>query len=317
MGFFPDENYLKFRRISRLGGFAKMAANNVDVSIIIPCYNEQKAIISTLSQIIKATSALKESFEIICVDDHSSDRTGELIAKFGKARLIRNQKNLGYGASIKKAMLQAKGEYLLITDADGTYPIKDIPALVSQRLKYDMVVGARVKKKSGIPLLRRPAKLFLSILANYICNARIPDLNSGFRIFRRDLAMKFYGLYPEGFSLTTTITVAALSNGYSVKYIPIEYYKRKGKSSIKPIRDFVGFTTLILRLSIYFKPMQVFLPVSIFFMLAGSVKLAIDFAQHDYFGIGGVFLAATGIQLLFMGLLADLIIRRTELVSPK
>jgi glycosyltransferase involved in cell wall biosynthesis len=289
-----------------------MVSENTGYSIILPCYNEEAAVASTIAEIKKTISGLKGPFEIIAVNDASKDKTLQILEKISGIRVINNQKNLGYGASIKKAMLQAKGEYIIITDSDSTYPIKDITKLVALSKEYDMVVGARIKKGAKIPLMRRPAKWFLGKLANYVCGYNIPDLNSGFRVFRKDMAMRFYGMYPEGVSLTTTITVAALTSGYNVKYFPIDYYKRSGKSHIKPISSFITFTTLILRLSVYFRPLNIFIPTSFILMLGGGLKLIHDYITVDHLGVGGFLFLTAGIQLLFMGLLADLIIRRTE-----
>jgi glycosyltransferase involved in cell wall biosynthesis len=284
----------------------------IDISIIIPMYNEEKSALKTLNEIKKTISKIKKNFEIIVVNDCSSDKTSSILKNVQGIRIIEHDFNKGYGASLKDGMLIAKGEYILITDADGTYPIADIPKLVDQCQKYDMVVGARTGQVAKIPLIRKPAKFFLNSLANYISGTKIPDLNSGFRIFKKSLGMRFFGLYPDGFSFTTTITIASLTNGYKVKFIPVNYFKRQGKSSIKPIKDFIGFTTLILRLTIYFKPLNIFVPVSLTMMLISLIKIIYDLTKAGFLGVGGVVFMLAAIQILFMGLLADLVIKRTE-----
>ena len=155
----------------------------------------------------------------------------------------------------------------MITDADGTYPVEEIPSLLKWTDRYDMVVGARTGEIVKIPFLRRPAKWFLRKLASYLAKTKIPDLNSGLRVFKKDIALKYWKLFPDGFSFTSTITMACLTNNYDVKYIPINYYKREGKSTIHPIRDFIGFNNLLLRLVIHFSPLRVFIPFALLLFL--------------------------------------------------
>src|SRR5262249_30531562 len=158
---------------------------------------------------------------------------------------------------------------LAITDADGTYPIDDITNLARQTDGFDMVVGARTGSHVKIPFVRRPAKWFINQLANYLSGHKIPDLNSGLRLFKRELAERFFSLFPEGFSFTTTITVSGLTNGYQVKFVPVNYFKRVGQSSISPLRDFFGFMFLVVRLVTYFKPLNVFLPAATVIFMIG------------------------------------------------
>ena len=141
----------------------------------------------------------------------------------------------------------------------------------------------------------------------------IPDLNSGLRVFRRELFERYKAMFPEGFSFTTTITMIALTNGYRVKFLPINYHKRIGHSSIHPVRDFLGFIVLIVRLAVYFKPLKIFLPVSAVLLIIGSAKAVIDVVYLNHFGVGGVTVVLAALQLAFLGLLADLILHRTRL----
>jgi hypothetical protein len=165
----------------------------------------------------------------------------------------------------------------------------------------------------AIPFLRRPAKWFLKKLADYLSGFNIPDLNSGLRVFRRELAERFLGIFPDGFSFTTTITLAALTNGYRVRFLPINYYKRTGHSTIRPMRDFLGFILLIIRLIVYFKPLNVFLPVSAMLLVIGMTKGAFDYFHQHHFGVASAIAVLAALQIVFMGLLADLIMRRTHL----
>ena len=283
------------------------------ITVIVPCYNEEKSVDKTIADLKKTLATLGKTYEIIFVNDCSKDKTAEKIAKHEGVTLISHKVNRGYGSSLKTGIRNAKGQWILITDCDQTYPIEDIPKLVAGMDEgYDMVVGARTGKEVHVPLIRRPPKAVLRWLINYLSGQKIPDFNSGLRVFKKDLALRFFSLFPDRFSFTTTITMAALTNGYEVKFIPINYYKREGKSSIKP-KDFINFFNLIIRLTLYFKPLSVFIPVSIFFILIGTVKLVIDFAGLNRFGLGGALAVIFGIQLILLGMIAEIIIRRTNL----
>jgi glycosyltransferase involved in cell wall biosynthesis len=282
------------------------------VSIIVPAFNEREAIGQVLDKVTHWMSEDGVMYEVIVVDDGSTDGTGEMVRAKG-VHLIRHPANKGYGAALKSGIRQAQHPLLAIIDGDGTYPADALSQLLGCMDEYDMAVGARIGEHVKIPFLRRPAKWFLKKLADYLSGSNIPDLNSGLRVFRRELATRFFGICPDGFSFTTTITLAALTNGYRVKFLPINYYKRTGQSSIKPTRDFLGFILLIIRLVVYFKPLNVFLPISGVLLGIGLIKAAIDFYGLNHFGVGAAIAVLAALQTAFMGLLADLIMRRTHL----
>jgi len=284
---------------------------SIYLSIIVPVFNEEKAVKDTLVSIKKNMIQNKKPFEIIAVDDGSTDNSAKIIRKIKGIKLIQHDRNKGYGASLKTGILSSKGKWIFIMDADGTYPAKAIPKFLDKTPEYDMIVGAR--KRDNIPLLRRPAKWFLRNLANYLCSTKIPDLNSGMRIFKKDIAIRFMSLFPDGFSFTTTLTIASLTNNYSVLFIPIDYYKRRGKSSIHPIKDFLNFVNLVIRLVLYFKPLNIFLPFSAFLFLLGFIKAMRDFLLYNWFGAGAVMIILTAVQIAILGLVADLIVKRTQL----
>lgn len=282
------------------------------VTIIVPVYNEAGCIGEVLDTIISCMVETATDYELIVVDDGSTDGSAEIVESKG-VRIVRHKFNKGYGASLKTGIRQARYPLVAIIDADGTYPVDALPRLLACMSEYDMAVGSRTGDHVKIQLLRRPAKWFLKKLADYLSGFKIPDLNSGLRIFRRELAERFFGIFPDGFSFTTTITLAALTNGYRVEFLPINYYKRTGQSSIKPLRDFVGFVLLIIRLVVYFKPLNVFLPVSGVLLLVGFCKAMIDLIHQNYFGVGSAIVILAALQIAFLGLLADLIMRRTQL----
>ncbi len=282
------------------------------ISIIIPVYNEEKSIGKVLDEIKKIMKKIRNKYEIIVINDGSKDSSAKIIKK-KKVKLIQHKINKGYGASLKSGIKSSNGNKILIIDADDSYPVNEIPKLIRLSSKYDMVVGARIGSYVNVPLLRKPAKWFLNKLANYLSGLNIPDLNSGLRIFNKDIALRFFNLFPDGFSFTTTLTLASLTNNYDVEFVPINYYKRSGKSTIHPIKDFAGFIYLIVRMVTYFKPLNVFLPISFILFMLGFIKIIRDFILFSYFGLGGVMAILMAIQIGFLGLLADLIIKRTKL----
>ncbi|GAI14328.1 unnamed protein product, partial [marine sediment metagenome] len=212
------------------------------ISIIIPVYNEEKSIASVLMEIEDVMNRNRLSYEIIVINDGSTDKTVQVLKSSGSnVKVFSHRVNRGYGASLKTGICNAQHEIVVITDADGTYPNERIPELVSYIKDYDMVVGARTGVSVKIPLIRKPAKWLINRLANYLTGVRIPDLNSGLRVMKKAIANKFARLLPDQFSYTATITLAMLTNGYQVKYIPVDYHARIGQSKIKPIRDTLNF----------------------------------------------------------------------------
>jgi glycosyltransferase involved in cell wall biosynthesis len=288
-----------------------MNAVQSSVSVLVPAHNEEASLADTIASIEKHRALFSE-MEIIVVNDGSHDRTGD-IARAMPVTLIEHQTTRGYGASLKDGLRIAKGDLILIVDADGTYPLEEIPSLAAAVGDFDMIVAARTGDKVHIPLLRRVGKWIITQLAEYLSSQKIPDLNSGFRIFRKDIALRFMAMYPDGFSFTTTITLAMLTNHYRVQFLPINYRKRVGKSSIHPVRDFINFTILIIRICACFKPLNVFVPPALLLILLGVAKGTIDYTQQHHLGGLAITMTLTGIQTLFIGLLADLIDQRMKL----
>ncbi|MCL4524188.1 MAG: glycosyltransferase family 2 protein [Acidobacteria bacterium] len=216
---------------------------------------------------------------VLLVDDGSTDGTAAEARKHD-VRLVQQGRNRGYGASLKAGIAVAQNDWIVIIDADGTYPAESIPALLEHGDEYDMVVGARVGDDVNIPLVRRPAKWFLARLASYLAEQDIPDMNSGLRLLKRPLVEKFEHLLPSGFSFTTTITLALLCNDYRVKYVPISYAKRVGSSKIRAGHAY-QFLLLILRTVMYFNPLRIFLPLGLFFFIYGVGKLGYDIYREN------------------------------------
>lgn len=283
---------------------------NVDgVSVIIPAYNETAAVGPTLEQAQAALAEAGLEGEIIVVDDGSTDGTADEAARYPAVRLIRHPYNKGYGAALKTGIRQARHDTIVILDADGTYPCALIPRLAAEIGPYDMAVGARTGAEVHIPLIRRPAKWALNRLANYLSGQKIPDLNSGMRAFKREAAMDFFRLLPAGFSFTTTLTLALLTNDYNVVYIPVDYYPRTGRSKIRPVRDTITFFSLVVRLVLSFRPLRVFVPLALVLLLISTGKVAYDidtYARH--IATSTVVLVTLTFQTIVLGLIADLIV---------
>src|SRR5512143_594380 len=245
------------------------------VSVVIPAYNESASVKEVVEKVKAALEPTGYLYEIIVVDDGSTDATAAALVGHGLT-IITHPENKGYGASLKTGIRSAKGDIIVITDADGTYPSSMIPALVREIKDggYDMAVGARTGKDVNIPLVRRPAKFILKKLADYLAETKIPDLNSGLRAFKKELAFRYFHLLPSGFAFTTTITLALLSDGYNVKYVPIDYLSRGGgRSKIRPIKDFSNFMMLIVRVIWYFNPVKVVLLVRLVLRALGGYHI--------------------------------------------
>lgn len=284
-------------------------------SVIVPAYNEGDSIEDTLEKLTKLKELLQ--CEIVVVNDGSTDDTHEKITSFMEKKgvdvtYLRHEYNLGYGAALKTGMKQARHEIITIIDADATYPfdrIRDLLDTLEQDKACDMVVGSRTGDDVTYPLLKKIPKYFIKKLAVYISGRKIPDINSGLRSFKKSVAMKFFRLYPQGFSFTTTITMAMLCSGYEVRYININYYKRVGKSKIKPIRDTLRFFELLLRMAMYFNPLKVFMPMALLGMGVSAFVLGRDVWLGDLTQ-GSVLMPIATMLFLSIGLLADMIVKK-------
>lgn len=283
-------------------------------SVVVPCFNEQDAIEPTIKELFLTLSELDE-VEIILVNDGSSDGTGDVLERlaqeYPRLRVVHHAQNRGYGAALKTGIRHSTAEMIVITDADGTYPNHRIPDLLRLANDYDMVVGSRTGDGVDYSFIRRIPKVFLASYASWLSGQKIPDINSGLRVMRRTVVEKFLRILPNTFSFTTTITVAMLTNFYRVKYVPISYSRRIGKSKIQPIRDTLRFVQLLVRTGTYFAPLRVFMPVALLFFLGFAVSLANDvFVLRDLTESSMLFLFF-GMNTAMFALLADMIDKRT------
>jgi glycosyltransferase involved in cell wall biosynthesis len=282
------------------------------VSIVIPVYNEEAAIGQVLDDVVATMEAADHSYELLVIDDGSTDGTKELVRGRPQATLIEHPYNRGVGAARTTGVNAAQGEVVVMTDGDGTYPVQDIPRLVAEMDTYDMVIGARTKEAGTAKLLRSAAKHSIRLLASYLSGTKIPDLNSGLRAFRRDLALRYAYVLPSGHSWVSTITLAFLCNGHTVAYLPIDYYRRKGSSTFHPIRDTYNYLVTVLRTTTYFNPLKVFLPLSIFLITSGIIKTALDLILQHRIKDSDVTIIVIGTLVGVLGLLADLIVLQNK-----
>ena len=283
------------------------------VSVIIPAFNEERGVGEAVKRTRAALKRSRIAHEIFVVDDGSVDRTAQAARQAG-AQVVSMGENRGYGASIKAGMREARYNLIAILDADGTYPPEELPKLIQMAQKADMAVGARIKAGAAIPWLRRFPKWLLGRWANYLADRKIPDLNSGLRVFKKNIAARYEGLFPNGFSFTTTITLALECHGYIVQYHPINYEKRVGSSKIRPFRDTLNFFSLVLRVVMYFKPLKIFIPLSGIIFLSGLAVGMTTWTQGQPLSGTSLFLFIASLQfalwIAITGLLADLLVKR-------
>ena len=250
------------------------------VTVVIPAFNEAAHVAGQVTSVDRVMSTSGWDYEIIVVDDGSTDGTAEAASAAGLGRVVRRQQNRGYGAALKLGVRLAAHDWILITDADGTYPVEAIPTLLAEAEANSMVVGSRTGAVVEVPLVRRPAKWFLNRLASYLAGRKLPDINSGLRLMRKSLINRYEHLLPDGFSFTTTITLSAACNAHPLTYVPIDYHARLGESKIRPRHAF-DFTLLILRTMIFFNPLKVFLPLGAILAIGAMGKLVYDITKDN------------------------------------
>jgi len=282
----------------------------VDVSVVLPVFNEAGHVLDEVKRIRAGLERSPYRFEIIVVDDGSTDGSTEQLSEIEGVRLIRFGHNRGTGSARKAGTRAARAPVVVWTDADMTYPNEEIPGLVGELEGWDQVVGARTSEQGSARALRVPAKWFMRKLASYLTGTRIPDLNSGFRAFRAPVADQFLHLLPAGFSCVSTMTLSFLANGYTVKHVPIEYSIRAGKSKFSWWSDSRRYLTQVIRMVMSYDPLRVLMPPGVVLMLVGLLKVVFDLVNHPFrIAVDTLLILSAAVQIVVVALLADLIVR--------
>jgi glycosyltransferase involved in cell wall biosynthesis len=290
------------------------------VTVVLPCYNEENHVRAEIERIVKAMNASGITYELLAVDDASTDNTLDVLQKaeldFPNLRVLPFRRNGGSGTVRRVGSQIARGEIVVWTDADMSYPNERIPELVKmldEDATIDQVVGARTSEEGTYKFLRVPAKWLIRKVAEWLTNQKIPDLNSGLRAFRKDVAQPYLRLLPPGFSCVTTITVAFLSNQHDVLYVPIEYAKRAGTSKFKFVRDAYLYILQVLRMVMYFNPLKALMPLALTLLGIGLGKGIYDVIAHPVrLATNTILVFLTGLIIASLALLADLIVRSRD-----
>lgn len=283
---------------------------NPYVSIVLAAYNEERCIKEELGIIKEAMEKSPYTYEIILVDDASTDKTVEIAEREDGISIIKHKENRGSGGARKTGTLAASGEIVVWTDVDMTYPNSEIPRLIDtlEGEAHDQVIGSRVKEKGKYKILRGTVKHIIRKLACYLSETDIPDLNSGMRAFKKEIALKYMRFLPKGFSCVSTMTLAFICNDYSVGFMPIAYRKRIGRSKFHPIKDTQKYITQVIRMVMYFNPLKVFLPLAATLFFIGIVSSIIGWFYFHKIIAANVIVILTSIVIGALGLLADLIV---------
>lgn len=286
----------------------------VQLTVLLPAFNEEQAIERVLNEVVDSLVDEPIRYEIVVVDDASTDRTADRAERFAAdgwqttVRVIRCAENRGAGAARKVGIRAARGEVVVMLDADGSYPADAIPNLLRWFPAYDQVNGARTSEQGTLPWLRGPAKWFIRKLACYLTGHKIPDLNTGLKAFKREAMLPWLWVVPDGFSCVTTMTLAFLTNGYAVKYIPTAYRPRIGRSKFHPIKDTLAYLSTVLRIVLYFRPLKVFLPLSGILMSLGAAKTAFDWCATGTMQESDIVIFVAGFMTCMLGLLAEVVV---------
>ena len=280
----------------------------MDLSVVIPAFNEAGTIGTVLRDVVRnldERADLKGRYEIIVIDDGSSDATTTEVATIDRVRVVEHPYNMGNGAAVKTGIRKASGDVVVLMDADGQHDPRYIPEFLSACDRgYDMVVGAR-SRGSQAGWHRSLANWLYNRFASYVTGRRVADLTSGFRAVRRDVARRFIGLLPNGFSYPTTITLCLMRAGFSVYYLPIEATRRSGKSKIRLLSDGSKFLLVITKVCMLFSPMRIFLPVSLYLFLMGLGYYGYTFHAEHRFTNMSMLLFTTAVIVFMMGLVSE------------
>lgn len=272
------------------------------VSVVLPAFEEEqnlRRLLPRLRAVLGACSGWE--FEALVVDDGSRDATAAVAGEFG-ARVIRHPQRLGNGAAVKRGIREARGEWVLLMDADGQHPPEEIPRLLQHAPAYDMIVGARSR---GAGWHRDLANRIYNALASYVTGRAIADLTSGFRLVRAAPLRAFLYMLPNTFSYPTTITMAMARSGFALIYVPFAPARRAGKSKIRLLRDGGRFLLIIMKVATLVAPLRIFMPLALGVWLAGALYYVYTFLTSHRFTNMGLLLLVQGSILFVLGLISE------------
>jgi polyisoprenyl-phosphate glycosyltransferase len=277
----------------------------IDVTVTFPVYNEKEALRQCVLDMQAAMDALPYTYEILLVDDGSTDGGLETVADLD-VRIVRHKRNMGGAMGRLTGIRYGRGEIILQSDADGTYPVDAIGEMLEKLNHCDLVIGAR-KRESATDWrwLRIVMKWFMRKLAEFLSGAKIPDLNSGMRAYRKEPVMRFAHLYPKGHSIMSTMTLAFLTNGLVVEFHPIDYNVRIGKSSFHPIRDTFNYLKTTVRTVAFFQPLRVMIPIALVLAAGASFFSVRNLIEFGILGRLPQLLWISSVLILGLGMLAD------------
>jgi len=272
-------------------------------SIVLPAYNEEQAIGATLEGIRK--SGLMNTCEVITVDDASTDRTPEIVAEFEGVRLISHHTNKGYGAALKTGIRASQAPKVVVMDSDGQHSSECVEEVIHLLDQYPMVIGERTSDSFQVKT-RLVGKKLIRIIGEYLVEQKLPDYNSGFRGFRRSIISGILHMMPNGFSFSTTSTLAFIKMGYDIGVIPIRVAERVGRpSNVNVVKDGLKTLLLICRIIMLFNPLKIFVPSAGMVLLVGMLWTVYGFFVYSRIPNSSIAVLMLGFLLFFIGLVAD------------
>jgi len=279
-----------------------MSDGNPSFTVVIPAYNEEQAIGGTLEKLEAA--GITSQAEVVVVDDGSTDGTAAVVAKY-PVTLLRHPVNKGYGAALKTGIRYAKTEKIVTMDSDGQHDPAVIWQIVEKLKTCAMVIGERTADSYQAPQ-RLIGKRLIRFIGEYLVEQKLPDFNSGLRGFDRRIMRGLLHLMPNGFSFSTTATLAFLKQGYVVSSVPIETRRRVGRpSNVRFVRDGMKTLLLLLRIIMLFNPLKIFLPSSAAVGVWGLSVAVADIWTTSRVSNGAVTVLVMAMLLFFFGLLSD------------
>jgi len=293
------------------------------ISYVVPAFNEESSIIGTLQRLNKTLSETGIPHEIVLVNDGSRDKTKELAAQFPEVRVINHPINIGYGNALKSGIKSARYEWIGIVDADGSYPIEDIPQLITEMQNgFDMVIGSRINTGQMDKPVKKIFRWIYKTILKLVVKGSIEDANSGFRIFKRDMATSLLPFLCGTFSFTTSLTILAMGNDFFVKHIPIQYHPREGKSKVNHIRDSVRTLQYIVQGITFFNPIKFFMILSFCMVIIVCIPaMLLALFRMQTLSLYYMIFGTTVTLLIALGVLGDIIrislIKVTENAAQK